>query len=48
MQAQEIAAGLEYLHKNEIVHGDLKIVSIKFDHFLNCLNYVLEQRHDIR
>ena len=48
MQAQEIAAGLEYLHMNKIVHGDLKIVSIQFDYFLNCLNYVLEQRHDIR
>ena len=48
MQAQEIAAGLEYLHEKEIVHGDLKIVSIEFDHFLTCLNCVLGQRHDIR
>ena len=37
MQAQEIAAGLEYLHENDIIHGDLKIVSIKFDHLLTRL-----------
>ena len=47
MQAQEIAAGLEYLHQNNIVHGDLKIVSIEYDHLLTRLNHVLGQRHDI-
>ena len=47
MQAQEIAAGLAYLHEKHIVHGDLKIVSIKFDHFLTRLNRVLGQRRDI-
>lgn len=34
LQAQEIAAGLEYLHSHDVVHGDLKVVSIEFDHFL--------------
>ena len=30
-QLEDVARGLEYLHKSDIIHGDLKGVCLHFD-----------------
>jgi serine/threonine protein kinase len=35
-QVRGIAAGLEFLHANNIIHGDLKVVRAQFTDLLAC------------
>lgn len=33
----EIAKGMEYLHANDVLHGDLKAANVLVDHRYRCL-----------